>query len=61
VTMPNQEALTWKALTSGKPKNEPGNEINEVLYANVGGVDVFMAWVAMVLGCRVGMWCGFWM
>ena len=36
VTMPNQQALTWKALPSGKPKIEPTNEINDLLYANVG-------------------------
>ena len=40
VTMPNPEALAWKGLASGKPKSEAENEINELLYANVGAVDV---------------------
>lgn len=35
--MPNQQAMpTWKGLHSGKPKIEP-NDINDLLYANVGG------------------------
>lgn len=38
--MPNQQqALAWKALPSGKPKIEP-NEINDLLYANVGALGV---------------------
>ncbi|KAG0561757.1 hypothetical protein KC19_9G089300 [Ceratodon purpureus] len=35
VTMPNPEALAWKGLASEKPKSEAGNEINELLYANM--------------------------
>jgi hypothetical protein len=62
VTMPNQQqAVTWKALPSGKPKIEPANEINDLLYANVGVLWMLVGWLAMVLGCREGVWPRVWM
>jgi len=57
VTMPNQQAPTWKALQSGKPKIEP-NDINDLLYANVGVLDV----PRMVINGLYRFWtyCGLW-
>jgi len=51
VTMPNQKAMpTWKVPHSGKPKIEP-NEINDLLYANVG--HSLLAWSPN--WCRMGV------